>query len=462
MIERSCRWLSQYADGQLLARSVVDKDRCFRGVSTDSRQIKPGQLFIPLVGEKFDGHEFLEVALEKGAVATLWQQSVPLPEKQTIPFIKVTDTLQAMEMIAAQYRQELAVPIVALTGSNGKTTTKDMLGAILRGKYRVHQTQGNLNNHIGVPLTLLAMPETTEIAVVEMGMNHEGEIAQLSLIAKPDLAVITNIGDAHIEFLGSREGITKAKLEIREGLATDGTLFVNGDEPLLHAALANENRPIVYVGWDGENADMPQCYELKGLAGVQFQSSQTGQQYQLPILGRHNVINALLAISVGRHLGISEEAMQEQLQTVKITGGRLEVQTAHNGMTVINDAYNASPTSVKAALLLYRDLDSQKEKWILLGDMLEMGEQEESYHRDVGAFAVQMGIKHIYTIGRRGRWIAAGANEHREKNVVYYIHHFENHDEAISHFRRVGNENVILLVKASLGAQLERVVDHIR
>ncbi|SDW05617.1 UDP-N-acetylmuramoyl-tripeptide--D-alanyl-D-alanine ligase [Marininema mesophilum] len=444
--------------GGTLLGSISDKTMLAQGVSTDTRSLYPNQLYVPILGDRFDGHDFLSDAVKKGAVAALWQEDRALPSSPSIPLIRVKDTLEALQQLAAAWRREIGVKVVAVTGSNGKTTTKELLGSILSVKYRVHRTQGNLNNHIGLPLTLLSMPRKSEVAVVEMGMNHAGEIALLSQIAKPDLAVITNIGEAHIEHLGSRQGIADAKLEICEGLAQQGTLVIDGDEPLLRERLVKEKRRYIRVGWKEDNDDVLQGFATEGLEGISFTTSLTGSRFTLPMMGQYNAKNALLAITVGRTLGLTEEELQQGLNQVHITGMRLEKVTATNGMLIINDAYNASPSSMRATIDLLSSLDGFKEKWVLLGDMLEMGPEEEAYHREVGRFAMEKGISRVYAMGARGRWIVDGAQEVAPEGKAI---HFQNPEEAAQTLLAEGNEGVVLLVKASRGARLETTVEHI-
>lgn len=455
-MERTCDWLRQVTEGELVG-SPEQRFLLVRGVSADTRTLHANQLYIPLVGERFDGHQFLNQAVDKGAGAALWSRRHPLPERSPLPLIVVEDTLVALQKIAARYREETDVRVVAVTGSNGKTTTKDLIGAVLAETYRVHKTKGNLNNHIGVPLTLLSMPEDTEVAVVEMGMSNAGEIVLLSHIAKPDVAVITNIGESHLEFLGSREGIAKAKLEIKEGLSDQGPLIYDGDEPLLEKLLADDGHPHVRVGWSHDLDESPIEIEANGAHGFQFRSRQAGTSFRLPLLGRHNIKNALLAISVGRALGMEEEAIARGLAQVRLTGMRLELKQAINGMSIIDDAYNASPTSMRAAIDLLMDLSPSQEKWALLGDMMEIGPLEERYHRELGAYAMEKGVSRLYTIGERGIWIAEGAKAAAFGHECV-IRHFASRDEAIHTLAAEGTADILLLVKASRSVQLENVI----
>ena len=343
--------------------------------------------------------------------------------------------------------------MVGVTGSNGKTTTKELIAGVLSSRYRVHKTEGNLNNHIGLPLTLLSAPPDAEAAVVEMGMNHRGEIALLSRLAAPDIGVITNVGDAHLEFLGSREGIAEAKLEIREGLSEEGTLIIHGDEPLLTGRVRGESRKVIRIGWGRENDDFPEDVTLSE-KGISFRSAAYGTRFELFLPGRHNVLNALMAAAVGRVLGLPEEAIAEGLRRVRPAGMRLETVVAENGMRVINDAYNANPTAVRAAIDWLADLEPEKEKWVLLGDMTELGADEERYHREIGRYAVEKGVRRVYTFGDRGKWIAEGA---KEAGKEIRAEHFASLEDAAKTLRDQGNEGVLLLVKASRMVRLERV-----
>lgn len=453
---RTCRWVAKKTNGKLLG-SVADHALIVEGVSTDTRTIKENQLYVPIVGERFDGHDFLQEAVRKGAVASLWSQDRPLPERQEIPLILVPDTLEALQNLAKAYREELDIPVVAITGSNGKTTTKDLIASVLKEARIVHKTQGNLNNHIGVPLTLLETPENAEVAVIEMGMNHAGEISLLSQIAKPNIAVITNIGESHIEFFGSREGIAKAKLEILDGLHPEGIVIYDGDEPLLEKFLKNDTRRHIRIGWTTNVEESATEIQVKGLEGFIFRSKKTNTLFRLPLLGRHNIKNALYAVEVGRVFGLDEKIIASGLAQIQLTGMRLELVEAKNGMKIINDAYNASPTSMRAALDLLAELEPEKEKWALLGDILETGEYEEHYHREIGKYAIEKGINRLYTVGTRARWIYEGAMEaNRDPSRV--ILHLSSLEEATQKISQDGHSNVLLLSKASRAMQFDQAV----
>ncbi|MGZ6550868.1 MAG: UDP-N-acetylmuramoyl-tripeptide--D-alanyl-D-alanine ligase, partial [Tumebacillaceae bacterium] len=274
------------------------------GVSTDTRVNLTGKLFVPLIGETFDAHQFLDQAVAQGAVAALWQSDHPLPDT-SLALIEVEDTLLGLQRLSAAYRDELNVKVVGVTGSNGKTSTKDMIAAVLSERFKVQKTQGNMNNHIGLPLMMLSLEETTEVSVLEMGMNHRGEIELLASLAKPQVGVITNVGEAHIEFLGSRGGIADAKCELIEALPADGKAILFGDEPLLRERAAKTPASIVWFGFQAGNDLQAVEVESLGVEGSRFHVAGEETQYTLPIPGNHQVGNALAAIGVARALGMT-------------------------------------------------------------------------------------------------------------------------------------------------------------
>ncbi len=452
-MERKLEWITQVTGGELIATSISDKSLVAIDVSTDTRTLEMGNLYVPLIGEAFDGHQFIESAIQRGAIAALWQSNHAVPDV-SIPLILVPDTLTALQQLAAHYRMEVDCKVVAITGSNGKTTTKDLVASVLATSFSVHKTSGNFNNHIGLPLTLLSMPMSTEVVVLEMGMNHLGEITKLSLIAHPDIAMVTNIGESHIGILGSREKIAEAKLEICEGLEKNGILLVDGDEPLLRNDTTKDS---ITIGWDSQICDeTPIGVEMLGLDGWRFTSKQTGYRYSLPLLGRHNVKNALFAIEVGRKLGVSEDKIAQGLTNIPVTSMRLEVMTTKNGMKVINDAYNASPTSMVAALNILSEVEPTVEKWALLAGVEELGDQEISYHKQLGEYAVSSGITKLITVGTKGYWIYEAAWQIMADQVELY--HFETNEEAANFLQAEGSNAILLLVKASRRAGLERIV----
>lgn len=354
------------------------------GVSIDSRTINPGNLFVPII-KQLDGHDYVEEAFLNGAAASLWQKDHPNPPLH-VPLIYVEDCLIALQELAANYRKELNLTVIGVTGSNGKTTTKDMINAVLETTFRVHKTAGNLNSQIGVPLTLLAIDSSTEVAVIEMGMSERGQIAVLSRIVQPDIAIITMIGLSHLATLGSREEIAAAKLEILSGMRQNGVLIYLGDEPLLVRPIQNSSfsRAIHTISFGTAESNDYHASEVE--IGFEGGSSFTvsGHKYQIPLLGTHNISNALAAIAVATRLGVTPEKAAEALITLQISGMRMEKIHSKSGFTIINDAWNASPVSMLAAIRTFEELEGYSRKLLIVGDMLELGENEQEFHREIG------------------------------------------------------------------------------
>ncbi|WP_332455192.1 UDP-N-acetylmuramoyl-tripeptide--D-alanyl-D-alanine ligase [Paenibacillus crassostreae] len=437
-----------------------DRDKHISGVTTDSRHMTAGSLFVPLVGERFDGHKFAAQGLVEGAGATLWQRdhgAFPNPEGAVIA---VDDTLEALQRLAKAYLHEIGCKIIGITGSNGKTTTKDMVAALLETTYKVHKTEGNFNNHIGLPLTILGMSEGVDIVVLEMGMSGRGEIEKLSSIAHPDVAIITNIGESHLLQLGSRQEIAAAKLEIVSGMKQGGLLIYNGDEPLIPHVLSESSTvkdlKTFTFGFNSDNDDYPtgMMFHGKGIIFTSYVHKELG--LDLPLLGRHNVLNGLAALAVARHFAVSEDNIREGLSHLKLTGMRIEPIVSENGLTVLNDAYNASPTSVKAAIDVLQSMKGYRRKIAVLGDMLELGTQEAEYHTEIGKYITTEKLDLLYTFGP--------LSSHTAKAAIANLHHstvfaFTDKAELIHHLKENIDCKDIVLVKGSRGMKLEEVVN---
>ncbi|KAA9017093.1 UDP-N-acetylmuramoyl-tripeptide--D-alanyl-D-alanine ligase [Niallia endozanthoxylica] len=432
------------------------QDVSIDGVSIDSRKIAPGNLFIPFKGEHSDGHRFVEDALKKGAAATLWQKDVPNPPAN-LPIIVVEDTLTALQELSRNYRNELDVKVVGITGSNGKTTVKDMTANLLSLKYKVQKTEGNYNNHIGMPLTILSLYEDTDIAVLEMGMSGRGEIEFLSKLARPDVAIITNIGESHLQDLGSREAIAAAKMEIIEGLKKNGLIIYLGDELLLSEGMSN------YTG----SAEIKTFGRLStnDLYPVELETNQNGStfkingeetEFSLPVLGGHNVLNALSAMLAAQFFQIPFHEMNNGFAGLKLTNMRMELVEGKNGEKIINDAYNASPTSMKVAVDLVSNLPDYERKILVLGDMLELGEKENEFHFEMGKYINPEKVDYVFTFGRLGEEIAAGA---RSIFTAERVFSFTDKPALIERLKNCTNEETLVLVKASRGMKLEEVVN---
>ena len=427
-----------------------------RGVSINTRTLEKGNLFIPLKGERHDGHEFVADAFYKGAPLSLWQEDVPNPPEH-VPVLVVKDSLKALQQLAKLYRDELDLKVCAVTGSNGKTTTKDILAGLLSLKYKVQKTQGNLNNHIGLPLTILSLEKDTEVAVLEMGMSDFGEIDFLSRLARPDAAIITNIGDAHLQDLGSREGICQAKMEIVNGLAEDGLFVYPGEETLIRDRLEkmNVNFAIRTFG-KGQGNDLYPTSVTITEAGSSFHINQTEELFHLPVMGEYNVLNTLAAMLVAHEWGVPFARMNEAFTVLKLSEMRMELSSGLAGSQILNDAYNASPTSMKAVLDLVSSLKGYPKKIVVLGDMLELGPAEVEYHLEIGEYLNPDKIYQVYTFGRLGAYIAQGAEKKFGKERVFA---FDDKQKLIEQLKKNLDANTFVLVKASRGMKLEEVVE---
>ncbi|MFD2925425.1 UDP-N-acetylmuramoyl-tripeptide--D-alanyl-D-alanine ligase [Halobacillus naozhouensis] len=419
-------------------------------IMTDTRKESEQSLFVPIVGESFDAHHFVLEAIEQGAVAALWQENYELPENlpSGFPVFFVKDTTAALQQAAKYYLEQVAPIVIGITGSNGKTTTKDLVASILRVKYKTHKTAGNYNNHIGLPLTILAMPKDTEVAVLEMGMNQAGEISLLSQLAKPDHVVITNIGESHIEYLGSRENIKRAKLEILDGWSERGLFVFDGDEPLLAASYGPS---AVSCGFFEKSRKQIQNVEM-----TDHDSSFTfeGIHYHVPLSGRHNVKNASYVIAIATFLGMTPAEINQGFTRLEMSGMRFEKHAGKQGSLIINDAYNASPTSMKAVIEVICHLKQKTHKVLVLGDMFELGDHADELHEAV-ADAITEQIQAVYTIGDHADKISAAVQEH---HPTIEAQHFETKQQLSDQLQDKLTSETVVLIKASRGMKLEKLM----
>jgi len=427
------------------------------GVSTDSRKINPGDMFIALAGENFDGHDFIDKAIEKGAVLAVTQR---LPKRCKIPYILVEDTLKALQDIAAYYRSKFNIPVVAITGSSGKTTTKDMVASVLSQKYNVLKTEGNFNNAIGLPLTLLKLQYSHQIAVLEMGMSSLGEISLLSNIARPGIGVISNVGLTHIEKLGSRENILRAKLEIFSYFNSDNTAVINGDNDMLQDFCSHKFRVIKYGLKEGNDL-FAYGIEEKGEAGIKFSVDLDGIQSDFRVLlpGIHNVYNALSAIAVARLFGMEAEEIQKGLDSFKPSGMRMEIINLGSGVRLINDVYNANPESMKAAIDVLRTMKSEGRGICILGDMLELGDLSSEEHCRTGMYAASSGADVIIAVGEFSDDVKRGAMASGMNCSVYVFSDIKAAAASLDNIIKPGDT---VLVKGSRGMKMEYIVDYLR
>lgn len=421
----------------------------FLGANNDSRKLLPGQLFIALQGQR-DGHDFIPMAMENGAAAVLCSR--PCPD---YPAIVVGDTRRALGDIARQERRRIGMKVVGVTGSVGKSTTKEMIACVLESRYRVAKTPVNQNNDIGMPMAILSMSEDTQVAVLEMGMNHFREIAYLSAIAQPELAVIINIGTMHIEHLGSREGILQAKLEMVEGMPADGRLLLNGDDELLwgkkdqlaisaaYFAEGNAQAEICAAAIKEESGML--CFEVRG-AGEPF-------KVELPLEGHHYVSDALAAVSVGLELGVSPEDIVNSLLHFRNMTGRQEIFAA-KGCIIINDCYNAGPESMQAALQVLGKKDGRR--IAVLGDMLELGFCTPAEHYRVGRLAAE-NADAVIAYGPNAWRVTSGAVTGGMPNAK--AQGFEDRDQAAAALKRLAKPGDVILFKGSRGMHLELILE---
>lgn len=421
----------------------------------DSREVKAGSLFVAIAGENVDGHRFIPMAWEKGAAAVLAQKECAVPEGGSL--ILVPDTLQALGQIARYYKEKFAVQTVAVTGSVGKTSCKDMVAAALSGGRRTVKTQANFNNHIGVPLTLLQIDHTTQAAVVEMGMNHFGEIDYVAGLTKPDYGIITNIGMSHIENLGSQEGILKAKLELLPHIQKNGPLFLNGDDPLLYGLKEKLGSRAEYFGYEAHNEARVLSLALTEEAHLHLNLSYRGEVYDfvLHTMGRHMAYNALPAIMTAVHMGLSKEEILRGLAGYVPTPHRLEVRSSPRYL-LLDDTYNASPASMCSALEAMDSIPSQRRRVAILGDMFELGAYARQGHEEVGTYAAEKSkLSVLICCGKMARWIYEAA----QKNQALACYYFEDTAAMEKNLFTILRKDDIILLKASHGMAFTAVCE---
>lgn len=440
-----------------------DKEAKCGNFNIDTRKINSGDVFVGIKGEHNDGNLLYKEAIEKGAKCVIIQDvdiTDEYKEKCNVSIIKVENTILALQKIAKYKRDLYNIPVVAITGSVGKTSTKDLVASVLSKKYRVLKTQGNYNNEIGLPLTILSLKDE-EAMVLEMGMNQFGEISVLTNIARPDVAIITNIGTAHIGNLGSRENILKAKLEILEGLNKEGILVINNDNDLLNEWNNNKSNNIKTITYGMENKSDFFAYniELKE-NGSTYKVKVDNKEYEVKIKvgGKHFVSNGLCAIAVGRIFDIKVEDILDGIYNFELTKKRMEIKKSKNGATIINDCYNANYDSMKAAIE-YLGKVNKKRKIAVLGDMLELGEYTEELHRKVGKEVYLNNIDILACVGNFSKYIAKEAikNGMDEKKVFL----FKENEEAIEFLKEMENSEVAILIKASNSLNFSQITDAI-
>ncbi|MEO5722503.1 MAG: UDP-N-acetylmuramoyl-tripeptide--D-alanyl-D-alanine ligase [Chthoniobacterales bacterium] len=443
--------IAEYAGGTLTA---PDPQRVITRISTDSRTIQAGDFFVAIRGENFDGHSFVEQGASRGAAGALvdvdWKGTVP----KTFALVRVADPLVGYQQIAAGYRRCLPLKVIAITGSNGKTSTKDFVAAALGRRFRVTKTEANFNNHIGLPRTMLEATAEDEIAVWELGMNHPGEIAVLAALAAPDVGIITNVGVAHIEFMGSREAIAAEKGALAEALAPEGTLILNGDDSFSESIAQRTRAKVVLAGVKSGTVLAEDI--TQSASGSEFTIMEGAHRCraQLPVPGMHMVQNALLAVAAGRVFGVSTEECASGLASAPLTKARLQLRDI-NGVQFLDDSYNANPESMKAALRTLMELDADGRRIAVLGQMSELGVESERGHAEVGECAAELRIDHLIAIGEVGAAIARAA----ERAGLAQVTSVMDPKQAAEVLVNLVAPGDLVLVKGSRSARTERVLE---
>ena len=424
------------------------KTACVTSVERDSRQIKQGSLFLAIPGERVDGHDFIEKCFDSGAVCAICEKA---PENASKPYILVPSTLQAVKKIGRAYREKFNIPVVGVSGSVGKTSTKEMLYAVLSQKFKTHKTQGNLNNELGVPLTLLSMPEDTEAAVIEMGISGFGEMTRLSEMAQPTVCVLTIIGCCHLENLGDRDGVLKAKTEMFKNARENAEFILNGDDDKLSTVTEVNGKRPVFFGLNSGNDCYAENIENNGEGGVSCTLCFDGKKLDvtIPAIGSYMVSNALAAVAVGRLLGLSDEQLKNGVEAYKTVGSRANVVNTGR-LRIIDDCYNANPTSVKASLDTLKNFSGRTVA--VLGDMKELGANELSLHYDTGAYAKETGIDRVISVGPLAKELAKGADD-------LWFGSIEALEKELPALIKDGDT---VLVKASHSMHFEKIVEFLK
>lgn len=428
-------------------------------VSFDSRSLERGALFVPLIASN-DGHEFVEAAKQNGACAALWQKDHE-NRPQGIPLLIVDDTLEALQKIGKYYLQKINPKVVAITGSNGKTTTKDMIAAVLSTQFNVAKTRDNFNNHIGVPMTVLSMEPNTEILVVEIGMDHFGELDHLVHLVDPDVAVITMIGEAHIEFFKTRDRIADAKMEITHALKEDGVLVYNGDEPLLIERAEKLDFETKTFG-TGANVDLQAQNIVSDAEKTSFRVKQWPElNFTIPMIGAYNVKNALAALCVGSEFQIDPRSMVNALEHFDLTKNRTEWVKASNGADVLSDVYNSNPTACAEVLTAFQNAETTGRRYAVLGDMLELGEQGPKMHAGLADKIDPKKVDEVFLCGPLMKNLAEALTDKFDQGKIHHYATGEKEQLVSDLKERLRSEDMVML-KGSHGIHLEDVLAELR
>ena len=443
--------IGEYCNGKVIgnAKGIVTN------ITIDSRKVTEGSMFVAIKGERVDGHNFVQSTLEQGAVCALVEK---MPETEGT-YILVESTLQAIKDIAEEYRKTLKAKVVGITGSVGKTSTKEMVASILEQKYKVTKTLGNFNNEIGLPLTVFRMEEEDDIAILEMGISDFGEMSRLTKIAKPDICIITNIGQCHLENLGDRDGVLKAKSEIFECMQENGTVILNGEDDKLTTIKNVKGVTPKFFGLEenGENFAVAKNIVDKGMEGTELTIAfEDGESIDalIPVAGNHMVYNALAGAIAGKVLGLTNQQMKAGIESYQSIAGRNHTIRTEN-FTILDDCYNANPMSMKAAIDIISK--SQGRKVAVLGDMFELGEEELNLHGEVGEHAGKSQIDLLICVGERSKVMAEEARKYSNKVVL----HYEDREEVIGKIGSLLKKGDTILLKASHGMGFDKIVKYL-
>ena len=450
MIVRSIEAIIRMLDADYIENGSIKEK--VNGVCIDSRRVEPGHLYIPIRGANNNGHVFVNQAIEKGAKAVLWERQEPNPPKDVV-VILVDDTTKALQDLAKAYRHQLDMKVVAISGSNGKTSTKDILGSLLKVHYITQKTMGNYNNEIGVPLTLLSFDENVEAAVVEMGMENLGELSFLTHLVEPDMAILTNVGTAHLENLGSMENIAKAKVEIVESLKPGSLFIYNGDDAYLKKAVVDKLIPgyvRIKTFGEGANNDCRVSAISQKMDGLTFDLNDV--MYQLDMIGRHNAINAAAAYLAAVELGLSQVEIVQGFRSIEKTGLRNEL-ISFGKCCILNDAYKSNPQSALAAMDTMEAFDYNY-RIAVLADMLELGETSDQIHYQLGQDLAKYHVNEVITYGEMAGYIAQGAYA-----AGLNVQHFKTKEDIVAYLKPYAEKECMILIKGSRGMRLEDIVE---
>jgi UDP-N-acetylmuramoyl-tripeptide--D-alanyl-D-alanine ligase len=455
--ERSLKFVAE-ACGAEIRRGAADTT--FKNVCTDSRKVKPGDLFFAIKGENFDGHDFLKEVAEKKAASVVVERQKISPQLPECAVLVVENTIAAFGKLGAIYRRDFDLPVVCVCGSNGKTTTKELIASALRQKLSTVWNEASFNNSIGVPMTLLRIEKSHQVAVLEAGTNHPGELAPLVEMIRPRFGVLTNIGREHLEFFGDVAGVACEEGTLAELLPRDGTLFVNGEDEWTDKIVSRTNAKIVRIGFGDRNDWRAEKIRLDK-SGATFRLATTKKdfcgEYRIHLLGRHQVLNALFAAAVSEELGLARAEIQRGLAECQPAKMRMQFWEV-GGIRVLDDAYNANADSMIAALETLRDLPLQGRRVAVLGDMAELGAQSQAAHAEVGRRAAELEIGQLFAVGNMAPVTAKAARDAGLSRVI----EFENVEAAIKAIKSFLKSGDIVLLKASRSSRLERIAETLK